>query len=599
MDQDTRQDPRQPGVGQPQSPVAPGQPRYAAPPPSGRRPPWLWVLLAVVVVGLIVWFIVAHSGGGASAGQHGGKGGRAGGRLGGLPTAVSVAQIGRGDVPIYMNQLGAVTPLATVQVNSQISGYLQQIAFKEGQMVTKGQFLAQIDPRPYQAALMQAEGALARDEAQLVEARLDLTRYQTLLKQDSIASQTVDQQAASVKQLEGTVKTDQANIATAKLNLIYCHIVSPVTGRVGLRQVDVGNYVTPGLTNGIVVVTQLTPIDVEFPLPEDNLPQIQARLRAGATLPVTAYDRSGQTELAQGHLLTLDNQVDPTTGTVKAKARFDNGANTLFPQQFVNVRVLVDTLDNAIVAPTSSVLRGADGLFAYVVQGQPNNHTVTVRPVKTGPVNGDKTAILSGVAVGDTVVTDGSDRLRESAPVILPGDCIPAGLGGAAGARGGHHGGGQGGGQGGQAAGGQAGGRAGHGGACPKGQTAATAPKAGGDNANQQAQTPDQGGETRGPGGRTQAMLAQLNLDADQQLKAQALFTQARGEVIAAASSAGDDPDARRKAFHDAYGKAFDQLNAILRPDQKAKLAQLRAQMAQHQGGQGGGQGGQGSGGGQ
>jgi multidrug efflux system membrane fusion protein len=549
-----------------------------------------------VVVGLIVWFIIAHSGGGSAAGQHG-KGGRAGGRFGGLPTAVSVAQIGRGDVPIYMNQLGAVTPLATVQVNSQISGYLQQIAFKEGQMVTKGQFLAQIDPRPYQAALMQAEGALARDQAQLAEARLDLTRYQTLLKQDSIASQTVDQQAASVKQLEGTVKTDQANIATAKLNLVYCHIVSPVTGRVGLRQVDVGNYVTPGLTNGIVVVTQLTPIDVEFTLPEDNLPQIQARLRAGATLSVTAYDRSGQTELAQGHLLTLDNQVDPTTGTVKAKARFDNGANTLFPQQFVNVRILVDTLNNAIVAPTSSVLRGADGLFAYVVQGGANAHTVTVRAVKTGPVNGDKTAILSGLTVGETVVTDGSDRLRESAPVILPGDCIPAGLGGAAGGHGGHRGGGQGGG--GQAAGGAPGGWAGHGGhggACPKGQTAATAPKASGDNSNQQAQTPDQGGETRGPGGRTQAMLAQLNLDADQQLKAQALFTQARGEVIAAAASAGDDPDARRKAFKDAYGKAFDQLNTILRPDQKAKLAQLRAEMAHHQGGQGGGQGGQGQG---
>jgi membrane fusion protein, multidrug efflux system len=557
------------------------------------------VLLAVVVVGLIVWFIIAHSGGGSGAGQHGGRGGRAGGRLGGLPTAVSVAQIGRGDVPIYMNQLGAVTPLATVQVNSQISGYLQQIAFKEGQMVTKGQFLAQVDPRPYQAALLQAEGALARDQAQLAEARLDLTRYQTLLKQDSIASQTVDQQAASVKQLEGTVKTDEANIVTAKLNLVYCHIVSPVTGRVGLRQVDVGNYVTPGLANGIVVVTQLTPIDVEFTLPEDNLPQIQARLRAGATLPVTAYDRSGQTELAQGHLLTLDNQVDPTTGTVKAKARFDNGANTLFPQQFVNVRILVDTLNNAVVAPTSAVLRGADGLFAYVVQGGANAHTVTVRPVKTGPVNGDKTAILSGLTVGETVVTDGSDRLRESAPVILPGDCIPAGLGGGAGGRGGHKGGqgGQGGGQSG-GWGGHAGGGAGGHGACPKGQTAATAPKASADNSNQQAQTPDQGGETRGPGGRTQEMLAQLNLDADQQLKAQALFTQARGEVIAAAASAGDDPDARRKAFREAYGKAFDQLNTILRPDQKAKLAQLRAQMAQHQGGQGG-QGGQGQGGGQ
>ncbi len=536
----------------------------------------------MVVVGLIVWFIVSHSGssGGAAAGGHGGRG--AGGRFGGQATAVSTAQIQRGDVPIYMNQLGAVTPLATVQVNSQISGYLQQIGFTEGQMVTKGQFLAQIDPRPYQAALLQAEGSLARDQAQLAEARVDLKRYQTLLSQDSIASQTVDQQDASVKQLEGTVKTDQANIATAKLNLIYCHIVSPVTGRVGLRQVDVGNYVTPGLTNGLVIVTQLTPIDVEFTLPEDNLPQIQARIRAGAVLPVTAYDRSGQTELAQGHLLTLDNQVDSTTGTVKAKARFDNGAGTLFPQQFVNVKILVDTLKGAVVAPTSSVLRGADGLFAYVVQGQANSHTVTVRNVKTGPVNGDQTAILSGLQIGDQVITDGSDRLREGAPVILPGDCIPMAP---AGGRGGRHGGAQSGAQGGHAG--------GHGGACPRGQQPAGKPTQTADASTQQAQVPDQGGESRGPGGRTQAMLAQLNLDADQQLKAQALFTQARGEVMTAAASAGDDPDARRKAFRQANGKALDELNKILRPDQQAKLAQLRAQMAQQQGGdhgQGGGQ---------
>ncbi|WP_158917354.1 efflux RND transporter periplasmic adaptor subunit [Caulobacter sp. S45] len=582
MDHGTRQDHRQPGVGNPQAPDSVGGPPRYAPPPRRSRLTWLWVLLGVLAVGLVVWLIVSHSGpAGGAHGARGGRGGR-GGRFGGLPTAVSTAQVAHGDVPIYMNQLGAVTPLATVKVNSQISGYLQQIAFTEGQMVTKGQFLAQIDPRPYQAALQQQEGALARDQAQLAEAQLDLKRYQTLLAQDSIARQTEESQAATVKQLEGTVKTDQANIAAAKLNLIYCHITSPVTGRVGLRQIDVGNYITPGLTNGLVVVTELTPIDVLFTLPEDNLPQIQGRIHAGAVLPVTAYDRSGATELAEGKLLTLDNQIDPTTGTVQAKARFDNGAGTLFPQQFVNVKILVDTLKNAVVAPTSSVLRGADGLFAYVVQGGTNAHTVAVRAIKTGPVDGDKTAILSGLQPGDVVVTDGSDRLRDGASVILPGDCVPSmpQAGGGAGRRG-RHGGGSG-----------AHGGAGARGACPGGQQPAGAPAKVGDNSTQQASTPDQGGENRGPGGKTQAMLAQLDLDADQQLKAQALFTTARGEVVTAAAQAGDDPTARRQAYRQAYDKAFDQLNTILRPDQKAKLVQIRAQMAQHQGGGGHGQGG-------
>ena len=318
-------------------------------PPRKRRSlasTLVWALVFILVVAGVVWFASTRGAGGGqgAAGGHGRHGGGKGGAMGDMATTVSVAQVSRGDVPIYLNQLGTVTPLATVTVRSEIAGYLQQIAFTEGQMVSKGQFLAQVDPRPYQAALMQAQGTYARDQAALASAQLDLKRYQLLLSQDSIASQTVDQQAATVLGDKGTLKTDEATIAADKQNLAYTHITSPVTGRVGLRQVDIGNYVSTGDTNGIVIVTQLTPMDVLFTLPEDNLPQVQARIHTGASLPVVAYDRTGQTELAAGRLLTLDNQVDPTTGTVKAKARFDNGAGTLFPQQFVNVRVLVDTL---------------------------------------------------------------------------------------------------------------------------------------------------------------------------------------------------------------------------------------------------------------
>jgi len=526
-----------------------------------------------------------------------------------VATTVASAAVTRGDMPIYLNELGSATPLATVVVQPQIAGYIQAIAFKEGEMVKKGQLLVQIDDRLYRAQLLSAEAALARDQAALNEAQVDLKRYQLLLSQDSIASQQVDLQAATVKQDEGTVKADQATIATAKLDIAYCHIVSPVTGRVGLRQVDVGNYVTSSLTNGLVIVTEITPMDVEFALPEDNLPQVQARLHAGATLPVVAYDRTGVTQLAVGKILTLDNIVDSATGTVKAKARFDNGAGTLFPQQFVNVRILVDTLHNAVIAPTAAVLRGANGLYAYVVQGGQNHHTVTMRTITAGPAAGEATAILSGLEPGDIVVTDGSDRLRESAPVILPGDCIPAFPGAGAG-HGGHKPGAHG------PYGGASSG--GHGGGCPTGERQAGQPNAasisaasgsvssGGPGsadgssdaapapAGSSQGVPGQGtaasaaGGSESGGGRTQAILAPLNLDAQQQLKAQAIFTKARGDAMSAAASAGDDPDAQRNARHQAMEQAFSQLEPILRPDQKAKLAQVRAQMAQHHGAGGG-----------
>uniref|UniRef100_UPI001575C3F5 efflux RND transporter periplasmic adaptor subunit n=1 Tax=Caulobacter sp. S45 TaxID=1641861 RepID=UPI001575C3F5 len=447
-------------------------------PPRKRRSllsTLLWAGVFILVVALIVWF-ASTRGGASSAGGPGaghGRGGRGG--AGGMATTVSVAQVTRADVPIYLNQLGTVTPLATVTVTSQVSGFLQSLGFQEGQLVHKGQFLAQIDPRPYQATLLQAEGTLARDQAALVQARLDLKRYRLLLSQDSIASQTVDQQAATVLQDEGTVKTDEGAIAADRLNIAYAHVTSPVTGRVGLRLIDPGNYVstvsnttaTNSLTSsGIVTVTQLAPMDVLFTLPEDNLPQVQARMRTGASLPVVAYDRTGATELARGKLFALDSQVDSTTGTVRAKARFDNGAGTLFPQQFVNVRVLVDTLHDAVTAPNNAVLRGANGLYVYGVRGGVNHHTVTVINVKTGDTDAINTAIQSGVDPGETVVTDGTDRLREGAAVLLPGDCIPVFAGGRGG-KGGHRHGGAGAGPGGAAAQGSPG--------CPKGETRLTA----------------------------------------------------------------------------------------------------------------------------
>lgn len=321
-----------------------------------------------------------------------------------------------GDMPVTLTQLGTVTPLATVTVKTQISGYLVQVAFKEGQMVTKGDFLAQIDPRPYQVALEQAQAQLAKDQALLKNAQLDLQRYNTLVAQNSIAKQTRDTQVSLVAQYEATVKADQAQIDAQKLNLTYCRIISPVTGRVGLRQVDPGNYVQTSDPNGIVVVTQLQPISVIFTLPEDNLPEVMKRVRAGASLPVTAFDRTGSTELATGKLDTVDNQIDTTTGTVKLRAIFDNDQDALFPNQFVNVKLLVNTLHDADIVPNAALQRGAPGTFVYVVK--PEN-TVGVQKVKPGPSDGQRIAILSGLEPGENVVIDGADRLRDGAKITV------------------------------------------------------------------------------------------------------------------------------------------------------------------------------------
>ncbi|XUW87172.1 MdtA/MuxA family multidrug efflux RND transporter periplasmic adaptor subunit [Burkholderia sp. M6-3] len=394
------------------------------------------IVAALAILGFVLWrWHPWGSPGGAAApgasGTHSGRSGRGGpGGMANMPQPVHVATATQGEMPVVLTALGTVTPLASVTVLPQLSGTLQEVYFKEGQMVRKGDLLAQIDPRPYQISLSNAEGTLARDEALLQTARLDLKRYQTLLSQDSIASQQVDTQASLVRQYEGTVKSDKANVDTYKLDLVYARITAPVSGRVGLRQVDPGNYVTPSLTNGIVVITQLQPISVIFTTSEDNLQQILEQAQSGTKLSVTAYDRSNTTSLEGGTLETLDNQIDTTTGTVKLRAIFQNNKNLLFPNQFVNTRLLVNTIKDAVIVPTSAVLNGSIGQFVYVVK--PDN-TVTVRPVKVGPVDGERTSIKSGLQVGERVVIDGSDRLKEGAKITIPAD-KPRGARGASGA---------------------------------------------------------------------------------------------------------------------------------------------------------------------
>ena len=333
------------------------------------------------------------------------------------PQPVGATTIDKGDIRIILNELGTVTSLDTVTVLSQISGQLTEVGFQEGQLVKKGDFLAQIDPRPYQAALEQAQGTLAHDQGLLEQARTNLKRFQTLGRQDSIAQQQLDDQKYLVAQYTGTVQTDQGAVDNAKLNLAYCHIVSPIDGQVGLRQVDAGNYVQTRGTSGIVVITQMQPISVLFAVPEDNIADIIQRVRSGATLSVEAYDRANVKLLATGTLGTVDNQIDTTTGTVKLRAMFANPDEQLYPNQFVNARLLVNTMQNTVRVPVQAVQRGEPGTYVYVINA---NNTVAVRPVKVGPTDGAYMAVLSGLQVGEKVVTDGTDRLRDGAPVIVP-----------------------------------------------------------------------------------------------------------------------------------------------------------------------------------
>lgn len=387
----------------------------------GRTPSWrraAWILLGILLAAAAVWWLYQRATPQSAPGRPGFN----------VPLPVVVAPAVKGDVNIVFNALGTVTPTATVTVKTQISGQLTQIAFQEGQTVQKGDLLAVIDPRPYELALAQAQGQQLKDQALLKQAQTDLARYRILAKQDSIAQQTVDGQQQLVQQYEGAIKIDQGQVDNAKLNIAYCHIVAPLSGRVGLRQVDQGNYVTANDANGIVVITTIQPITVLFTLPEDDLPAIAKQLNAGAVLEVTAYDRSNVTKLATGKLVTVDNQIDTTTGTVKLRAQFDNQDGLLFPNQFVNARLLVDTLRDATVIPTAAVQRGAPGTFVYVVK--PDN-TVAVQPIKLGPSEGEKVAVQSGLWPGDRVVTDGADKLRDNAKIVLreanTGDSAPGG----------------------------------------------------------------------------------------------------------------------------------------------------------------------------
>ncbi|HEX3950471.1 MAG TPA: efflux RND transporter periplasmic adaptor subunit [Steroidobacteraceae bacterium] len=377
---------------------------------------WKALLVALVIVLLLVGFALYLRNKRPVPGFQRGRNAQNG------PVAVSIASAVTGDVQVKIPALGTVTPLATVTVRTQIAGTLQKIFFTEGQFVHQGDPLAQIDPRPYEAALQQMEGSWKRDQALLADAKLDLNRYEGLVKEDSIAQQTLDTQRALVDQYTGTIQADEGQVKTAKVNLVYTHIVSPVTGRVGLRQVDQGNYVTPGDTNGIVLINQLQPITVIFSIPEDNISAVMKRVHAGAVLPVEAFDRTNATKIADGKLLTVDNSIDITTGTIKLRAQFDNTDGALFPNQFVNIQLLQDVLSNQVIMPNSAVRRGAPNgvasTFVYVVN--PANSTVAVRPVTLGVVDGERVAVTAGLKTGDVVVTEGGDRLRDGAPVLLP-----------------------------------------------------------------------------------------------------------------------------------------------------------------------------------
>ena len=333
------------------------------------------------------WLSPASSGGpGKAARRSQGRGGR-----NAAPMSIVPETVGKGDIGINLNALGTVTSLATVTIRSQISGYLMKIDFKEGDDVKKGDLLAEIDPRPYEATLAQANGNLPRDQALLKGAQVDLTRYQGLAAQNAVPRQTLDTQVALVAQYQGTVEADRAAVKSAEVNLQYCRILSPLDGRVGLRQVDQGNYVTPGDANGLVVITQLQPISVLFTVPEDNLQAISKRIQAGAVLPATAYDRSGSNKIADGTLQTFDSQIDPTTGTIKLRAQFPNETrDCCIPNQFVNVRLLLDTHKDVTTMPTAGIQRGVPGTFVYLVNA---DNTVSVRKVELGVTDGDRVEV--------------------------------------------------------------------------------------------------------------------------------------------------------------------------------------------------------------
>lgn len=367
-------------------------------PPRGKR----GVLITAVVILLLVVLMVVHllTGQKTKAGQP--------------PQVVSAASATLGDMPEELTALGTVTPVATVNVLPQLSGYLTAVGYQEGQDVQKGQFLAQIDPRQYEINKQQAEAQLAKDQATLEQARTDLARYTQLHEQKSIAEQTYTDQKFTVAQTEAAVKADRAAIAQDELNLAYCHIIAPVAGRVGLRLVDPGNYVTQSISPGIVTITQMKPTTVQFTVPQNALAQVLLRVNSGAKLPVAAYASDNSKQIASGTLYALSNQMATNTGTVTLRATFANDDEALFPNEFVNVRMLVDTLHQTVLVPTPAVQSGAPGDYVYLVNA---DQTVSVHKVTPGPSDGQFTAILSGLHAGQQVVTDGMDRLSDGAKI--------------------------------------------------------------------------------------------------------------------------------------------------------------------------------------
>ena len=419
----------------PSRPTPPLPTATRSPRAPSKRARWIGGVIAIVgvlLLGGLAWTLThqpktagaAGVGGPAGPGGAGGggPGGPGGGRFGAAST-VGTAIAKRADIPVVIDALGTVTPVAQVTVRPQVSGVLTQVLFKEGQMVKKGDLLATIAPESFQMALAQAQGARIRDEAQLEAARVTLARYRTLLQQDSIARQDVDTQAALVKQLEGTVAIDRANEGSAQLTLSYARIVAPLSGRVGLRPLDAGNTIAAGDANGVAVITQVAPIDVEFSIPQDRVPEVHSRVAEGASLPVDAWDRTRTRALDSGRFATLDNLADTTTGTVKAKARFANAAGGLFPNQFVNVRLLLRTISGAVVVPVTALRHGPTGDFVYVLN---SDSTVALRNVTRGEANVDTVAITIGLEAGEQVITEGADRLKDGARVQTAAD-RPAG----------------------------------------------------------------------------------------------------------------------------------------------------------------------------
>jgi len=381
---------------------------------QGKGHAWLWILALAVIVAVGFWYFrdskgstEAQSPGAPGAGGAGGRGGRQG--MAGFSVPVVVATALKADLPVYFNGLGTVTAFNTVTVRSRVDGQIVKINFSEGQTVQQGDSLIEIDPRPYQVQLEQAEGQLAKDQAQLRDIQVNYDRFQLLFKEGVIPKQQVDTQQAQVGQFEGSIKADQGLIDSAKLQLVYCHITAPITGRVGLRLVDLGNIVHSGDANGLLVITQLQPIAIIFSLPQDQLSQVLSKLH-GNQLTVEAYDRDDTTKVATGKLLTIDNQIDTSTGTYKLKSVFNNENNTLFPNQFVNIHLLVDTKRNATTVPAAAIQRGPQGTYVYVAQ---KDSTARIRPVTIALASGNSVGISQGLEPGDVVVIDGQDKLQD------------------------------------------------------------------------------------------------------------------------------------------------------------------------------------------